>query len=208
MKNMEHSCPICGTSGGQTFIKFTITYNLCPNCSALYTLSKIPPELLITENDCDKARNERPINLERLRRIEEKHNPKKVLDFGCGNAQMTNLINLEKNYTSNGVDQNTTLKLTDIDQNSIDTIIMTEVIEHIENPIQLFHRFHEILNENSLIYIESSFVDFLGNLENSGYVDPRIGHCLIHSRKSIEELAKITGFKVSWYSQNVVFFQK
>jgi ubiquinone/menaquinone biosynthesis C-methylase UbiE len=203
-----NNCPICGTSGGQTIIKYGIIYNLCLNCSGLYTLSKIPRELLITENDCDKARNERPINLERLRRIEEKHIPKKVLDFGCGNGQMTDLICSAKPYNCIGIDQNTALKLTDIDQNSIDTIIMTEVIEHIENPIELFRRFHEILNENGLIYIESSFVDFLGNLEKSGYVDPRIGHCSIHSRKSIEELAKITEFKVNWYSQNVVFFIK
>jgi SAM-dependent methyltransferase len=208
MKISDSNCPICGTTGNLSFSKNGIDYIPCPKCLAVYTTTQIPKELIITENDSDVARNQWQINWERLRRIEERHNPKKVLDFGCGNGQMTDLINDEKIYNCCGIDQHTNLKLADIDQNSIDTIIMTEVIEHIYNPIYLFNRLYDLLSSPGIIYIESSFVDYLGDYNTSGYIDPKIGHCLIHSKKSIEELAKQTGFRVSWYSQNVVFFIK
>lgn len=204
----ENNCPICGTSSDTSFIKFGIMYNSCLNCSALYTLSQIPPELIITENDSDLSRNLKEINLERLRRIEQKHLPEYVLDFGCGNGQMTDLINNTKEYEAEGVDQHTKTQLSQFTEGLFDTVIMTEVIEHIYDPISLFKTFHNLMTNQGLIYIESSFVDFLGNPLNSGYVDPRIGHCLVHSKKSIEILAEKTGFKVNWFSPNVVFFIK
>lgn len=205
---MENNCPICGTSGGIQLIKFNITYNLCPKCSGLYTLSRIPGELIITENDCNVARNQKEINLERLRRIEEKITPKMVLDFGCGQGEMKNLICCEKQYDAIGIDQGTEIQLRDCKPDDFNVIIMTEVIEHIYDPINLFNRLYNLLSSVGLIYIESSFNNYMKDLNESTYVDPRIGHCLVHSKESIEYLAKLTGFKTDWYSQNVVFFIK
>ena len=73
-------------------------------------------------------------------------------------------------------------------------------------PHGVVEEFYRILKKDGIVYLESSFVDNLGDLQKSGYVDPNISHVLIHSKKSIEMLFE--KFEVKWLNNNVCIFKK
>lgn len=209
-------CPICNTNSPVSFHKPSYTvykysmqqiisgicYSVCPNCGCCFTLDEFTPE---THNQGSEERNEDGVNLERLRRIRTFHEGYSVIDFGCGNGQFTRLAR-EKGYTITPIDRDTEIKLDDIPSNSIHVINCVEVIEHIIQPKEVIEEFHRVLKSGGIVYLESSFTDFLGNPEKAGYIDPNIGHVLVHSRKSIEML--FGKFEAKWLNQNVVVFKK
>ncbi len=195
-------CPICNTESATVFQKSGIGYNLCPNCKCCFTLDESTPE---THNQGSEVRNEDPVNLERIRRIRHFTKGTKLLDFGCGNGQFLNLAR-KQGFKASGIDQNTELTIEDYSNQKFDVINCVEVIEHLISPREIVDHFHRVLKPGGIVYLESSFTDHLGNLANSGYVNPEIGHVLVHSRKSLEML--FDKFQPICLNSNVVVFKK
>ncbi|MFM6976085.1 MAG: class I SAM-dependent methyltransferase [Sphingobacteriaceae bacterium] len=199
----ELNCPICNTKSSGIFKKSGISYDICPKCNCCYTLDYIDPE---TDNEGDKARNLDNINKLRMERIIF-YGPdnNSLVDFGCGNGQFVDFAGIFFNEVY-GIDKNTDMQLLKLTSNSIDVINCVEVIEHLIKPREIVEEFYRILRPDGIVYLESSFTDNLVDLSKSSYVDPNIGHVLIHSKKSIEIL--FDKFEVRWLNNNVVIFKK
>lgn len=211
-------CPICNTNSPVSFHKPNYTvdkytkqqiisgicYSVCPNCKCCFTLDEFTPE---THNQCDKPRNLDNVNKLRLERIEHygPENIETVIDFGCGNEQFVDFASVFFDEVI-GIDQDTKLQLNHVLSNSTDVINCVEVIEHIIQPKEVIEDFYRVLKPGGIVYLESSFTDFLGDPLNSEYIDPNIGHVLVHSRKSIEMLFE--KFEAKWLNQNVCIFKK
>lgn len=201
-------CPVCASPGEISFVKSGVPYAVCPGCACCYAAAPIPESVRATSNDNGASRNSRETNLEVLRRIEAMRAPRAVLDFGCGNGELSALINAEKPYRAIPVDRDTPVRLEDVAAGSVDVVIMREVVEHIARPLPLFRRFAEVLAPGGFVYLESSFTDHLGDPARSGYVDPRIDHCLVHSAGSLELTAWMAGFGARWLNRNVAFLER
>ena len=202
-------CPVCGGVALRFAAeKFSVAYSSCDNCAALFS-DDIASDVLITHNDSPEARAERPRQQVRLRRVTDQlgRRPEKMLDFGCGRGDYIAFLS-EVGIDAAGIDQDTQLKLADISTQSVDAVNMVEVIEHLGDPLGILRSLRETLKPGGLIYIESSFVDFIGDPAQSGYVDPRIGHCCIHSKKSMAYLAGKLEMKLVWLNNNVAVMHK
>jgi SAM-dependent methyltransferase len=205
-------CPICSANSDIGFLKKLvngktisgITYHICPKCRCCYTKDKFIPE---TDNQGSSGRNEEMVNKSRIKRIIENSNrdSKVLVDFGCGNGQF---IELTKPLyeTVIGIDKHTENTLGKLGDDSVDIINCVEVIEHLCKPHHIVEEFYRVLKKGGIVYLESSFTDYLGKLSESGYVEPQIGHVLVHSVESIENLFE--KFEKKWLNQNVVIFKK
>lgn len=209
-------CPICNTNSPVSFHKPNYTvdkyskqqiisgicYSICPNCKCCFTLDEFTPE---THNQGSDCRNIDPINIERLRRIRFFNQGYRMIDFGCGKGQFTDLAK-KNGYMVTPIDQDTDIQLSKLKSDRYNIINCVEVIEHIVQPKEVIEDFHRVLKPGGIVYLESSFTDFLGEPINSGYIDPNIGHVLVHSRKSIELL--FNKFEINWLNNNVCIFKK
>ena len=210
-------CPICQTDNPISIHKPLLTtdrynytikiisgiaYSTCSNCGCCYTLDEFSPE---THNQGSEDRNEDSINLERLRRIRHFNQGYRLIDFGCGKGQFTEIAQ-KSGYMVTPIDQDTDIQLSKLKSDRYNVINCTEVIEHIISPKEIVEEFDRVLKPSGIIYLESSFTDFLGETQKAGYIDPNIGHVLVHSRKSIEMLFE--KFEVKWLNSNVVIFKK
>ena len=200
-------CNLCEHNGYHILTKKSHPYYMCSNCGVVFT-PQIDSKLLMTKNNGDIGRNHPEAMDTRLVRIKTKHNGiiTTIVDFGCGNGQFSNFL-LKKGFNVFSIDRDTEIQLENIENNSIDVIILIEVIEHINMPLPLFHKFEKILKEKGIIYIESSFVSS-ANLETWEYLDPSIDHSFIHSEKSINILADICGFEIEKINNNTYIFMK
>lgn len=211
-------CPICRTENSVSFHKplkqihdnsiyhsiKQINYSTCSNCGCCYTLDEFSPE---THNQSDKPRNLDNVNKLRLERINfyGPENINTVIDFGCGNGQFVDFASTFYEEVI-GIDRHTGIQLEMCSGDRVDVINCVEVIEHIISPKEIVEEFHRVLRPGGIVYLESSFTDFLRDPVKAEYIDPNIGHVLVHSRKSIEMLFQ--KFEVKWLNPNVAIFKK
>lgn len=202
-------CPVCESAALQaSVIKAGVPYLACLNCRALFS-GEIATAVLITHNDGPVERNQEERQATRLQRLVDHlgRMPQHVLDFGCGRGSYVDYLQT-KNIAAVGVDQDTDIQIGDFAPRSFDVINMVEVIEHLTDPRSLLTTLIALLKKDGIMYIESSFVDYLGDPANSDYIDPRIGHCCIHSVKSIAILADHFSVRPVWINNNVVVLHK
>ena len=205
----RRSCPVCASYSVMCSVKKVgIDYCSCASCGALFS-GDLTPDIIATHNDSPGERCAIEIQRTRLQRIKNHlgRMPEKILDFGCGRGDLVDFLKGE-GVNAVGVDQHTKLQLSDMPSESLDVVTMVEVIEHLGDPLGILKQLADSLKPGGVLYIESSFVDFLGNPATSDYVDPRIGHCCIHSKKSIAYLGEKLTLGVTWVNNNVVIMHK
>lgn len=140
-----------------------------------------------------------------------------VLDIGCG-AGAISLYMASKGHQVTGIDISEkaiktckdSAKFLDLKtkfltvyfpqekiRDHFDTIIFTEVIEHLEDDRKALMQIHEMLNKNGLLILstpsESAPLHKLG-LTNS--FDKEVGHLRRYSLKKLTKLLEETGFKI------------
>ncbi|HXB58412.1 MAG TPA: methyltransferase domain-containing protein, partial [Candidatus Acidoferrales bacterium] len=207
IKTEKANCPVCSTAAPVAVVKRAQTYHRCPACDCVFT-AHIDPEVMATENNGSSARhdhNQDALRVSRLLAALESY-PEKLIDFGCGNGETTRFLQ-SKGFTAVGIDKDTEVQLKDIGNESIDGILMVEVIEHLYEPHTIFEQFKRILKPGGGIYVESSFADNK-NLMEWPYLDPAIGHCTVHTLRSMAFLAAKHGFNLKWTNQHVCCFTK
>ena len=200
-------CNLCSSNAYYILTKKSHHYYTCRNCGVVFT-PEISPDVLITHNNGNATRNETSAMELRLSRLKLfcKESLSSLVDFGCGNGQLSNFLK-EKGFETYSIDTNTEIQLKDINDNSIDAIFMIEVIEHINEPLEIFHEFHRILKDEGVIYVESSFVSNL-NLNYWTYLDPAIDHSFVHSEKSVRLLAEKIDLSINKLNDNTYVFKK
>jgi 2-polyprenyl-3-methyl-5-hydroxy-6-metoxy-1,4-benzoquinol methylase len=202
-------CAVCGSHElVPAALKFGVAYTSCKNCGVV-ACGVIDESVILTQNDAPEGRANESLQLVRLERIAQQlgRKPGKMLDFGCGRGDFVRFLQ-GRAIEAVGIDQDTALKLSDIEPSSLDAINMVEVIEHLPDPLGVLGPIVDRLKPGGVLYVESSFVDFIGDPARSDYVDPRIGHCCIHSSRSIAYLGKKLQLRPAWLNNNVVVFHK
>lgn len=155
----------------------------------------------------------------------DKNINKRILDFGCGNGYLVHQL-IENHFEAYGIDASQSgiafakkkyperfyfhniedpclpSPLSDI---QFDTIISTEVIEHIFSPANFMSKIRSILKhqKNQLIlstpyhgYIKNSIIALSGKWDNHHTVLWEGGHIKFWSRKSLTKLLNDNGFSV------------
>jgi glycosyltransferase involved in cell wall biosynthesis/predicted O-methyltransferase YrrM/cyclopropane fatty-acyl-phospholipid synthase-like methyltransferase/Tfp pilus assembly protein PilF len=201
------NCPVCGAASPLAVVKKETSYHRCPQCDCVFTLS-IDPKITETENSGYPARHDQKQDSFRLLRLLAAlgRRPEKIVDFGCGHGETTRFLQAQ-GFDAVGIDKDTQVQLSDIGDESIDGIIMVEVIEHLYEPHAIFRQFNRILKTGGAVYVESSFADNK-NLAEWPYLDPSIGHCTVHTLRSMALIAAKHGFKLNWTNPHVCCFTK
>ncbi|HTR40267.1 MAG TPA: glycosyltransferase [Pseudomonadales bacterium] len=201
------NCPVCETAAPAVVLKKGVTYHRCPGCACVFT-PHIAPEVMATENNGSSARHDQNQDAVRLSRLLAAlgRRTEKLVDFGCGHGETTRFLQ-SKGFDAVGIDKDTKVQLGDLGDESVDGIMMVEVIEHLYEPHAIFQQFNRILKIGGSIYVESSFADDK-KLAEWPYLDPSIGHCTVHTLRSMAFVAAKNGFKLNWLSPHVCFFTK
>lgn len=125
-----------------------------------------------------------------------------MLDFGCGDGQ---LINILKKEGVNTAGWDPFHKDTPMPETTFDFVTSFEVMEHTPDPIKTVSLIHELMTETTGKYFFSTGVNdtHINELMNNWYIAPRNGHITIYSQKSLEILFARFGMKVihlsEWY---------
>jgi SAM-dependent methyltransferase len=188
--------------------KADVPYWACRACDVLFA-EQFDAATIFTHNEAPEERADPHTQATRLQRISSAlgRRPRRILDFGCGLGQYVEYLN-SNGFDAIGIDQDTPLQLSDLAMGDIDAINMVEVIEHLMQPRELLLRLVDILEPGGVLYAESSFIDHLGDPDESDYVDPRIGHCCIHSTRSVAYLAWCLRVELTWLNNNVFILRK
>ncbi|HPJ95104.1 MAG TPA: glycosyltransferase [Deltaproteobacteria bacterium] len=201
------SCPVCGCIAYHCVTKLDHPYYTCTNCESVFTPS-IDPKVLITENQGNDGRHRTELDNRRLSHLTRGSSltVQKVLDFGCGQGEYGKFL-ASKGIQCLEIDQDTELQLKDIPDESIDGINMVEVIEHLYDPLAHFRDFHRVLKPGGRLYVESSYWNGQ-DLETWEYLSPAIGHCLVHSERSLVLLAGEFNLTLEQINANCYLFEK
>lgn len=162
-------------------------------------LSSVSKEVV---NEGKAERNERARNIIRLQRCLQykKRRINKILDFGCGDGSFVETLR-ELGYEAYGVDLlwagEKPYIYEDLSELSkynmtFDLLIMVEVIEHLFNPVKILSEIETMLNDQAVLYLESSFIDSkVARLKGKDwvYIDPP-RHITFLSEKSVILLLK------------------
>ena len=200
-------CPVCDSHERYIYQIKKLDYNECLNCRCRYTKEDIS-SVLITQNKSPEKRNTKEMNATRLERIKEYIDySSSIIDFGCGQGEYEWFLACQR-YNCIGIDVGSKFQLSDFQTESVDVINCVEVIEHIIDPKPIVEEFKRVLRPNGIVYLETGTTDVLPKYEGleESYINPEIGHVLIHSKKSLEMLFE--GFKPTWINDFVVIFQK
>lgn len=205
LKEIVMICPVCLIANDNIHIIKNIKYVVCRKCKTIYTTDIISP---ITENDKSEDRNSIDMNYGRFKRIDSiMPDFTRALDFGCGYGNFVSFLRLN-GVNADGVDKTTELTLNEIKDSYYDVIFMVEVIEHLADPRSVLKQLIKSLKSGGLIYIETTFANYIEHIDKCSYVDPDIDHRTIIS---IKGLRKCLPKNVKIYEQlndNVVILLK
>ena len=131
-----------------------------------------------------------------------------ILDYGCGNGL---LVKDAKNRWLNidGYDLHN-VEYCKLKNTHYDLISMIEVVEQLNKPFKEFDEVYNLLEDNGILYIETSFTDTLERpLSFNNYINPTLGHSIIFSHNGLDTLLESKGFKkLEPINQNVRIYQK
>lgn len=194
---------VCHVCGGE-LDDFIDNYRKCGRCQCLVFVGS--SELIVAQNSGADDRNEDPNNAIRIRRMANRIDFGKVVDFGCGGGVFLNSLKRE-GIDAIGIDLDTELSLEDLADDSISAFSMIEVIEHLADPLLVMRKIMGKLKDGGIVYLETTFADNCTTFPHP-YVSPTIGHILVHSYGSIALLGERLGASVEFINRNVVVFRK
>jgi glycosyltransferase involved in cell wall biosynthesis/Tfp pilus assembly protein PilF len=205
--NYAAVCPVCEIPAAAVVVKNNQTYHRCSACDCVFT-PHIEAQNLETENHGNELRHDQNQDAVRLQRLTNAlgERPERVIDFGCGQGETTRFLEAQ-GIAVVGIDQDTKIQLSDVADESVDGIMMVEVIEHLYAPREVFSEFARVLKPGGIAYIESSFADG-ENLALWEYLNPAIGHCTTHTFRSMKRLADKNNSEITWLNSNVCCFTK
>ena len=138
----------------------------------------------------------------------------KLLDIGCGPGYLmeeakkfgfdvygvevgNKAAHIAKDKFGNDKVYNGVLEESKFENKYFDIIVMSDVLEHVENPLVLFKLSYNMLNQNSYIIITTPNTNsFTCKSMKSKWPHYNIEHIHYFNKKSIQILSNITGFEI------------
>ncbi len=188
------------------FVREGTQYEQCGLCYTIYALTEIHPK---TENDNSRERNYLQINQDRINRVvaASPAGVHRAIDFGCGKLDLARKL-VENGIHTVGIDTWTANTIGNT-EGEVDAVFMVEVIEHLSDPKQVLTELTSKLKIGGVIYIETTFVDQIKAPDTHPYIDPRIGHRTIVSRRGLEFMMGAAGLELEReVNRNVVILRK
>lgn len=142
----------------------------------------------------------------RLERIKFFNTDNKMLDFGCGNGLFVDYLK-SQGVDADGYDPYSE-KFNQLPNKQYDIITMIEVVEHLTSPYDEFDAVFSLLKQNGIVYIETSFSDFV--VIGDYYLTPGIGHSTIWSHTGLTAMMESRGFiEGQHFNRNTrIYFKK
>ena len=165
-------------------------------------------------------------DLERLISVVNPYMKGKILDVGCGEGTITNVISgLEQAQEVSGIDISPTAisiakskypridfktsPATNLpfDSESLDTILAIEVVEHIYDTEQMFKEFSRVLKVRGCLIVSTTDFNFLKKIMIAlffwdKYFYPTNPHVRFFTKKSLSSIMRQWGLKIEEYRWN------
>ncbi len=214
MKTNEFNCPICLECNTQEYAqdKFR-SYYICTGCGLIF----VPrTELISTEDERvryehHQNESEDPAYFDYLSKIARECEPylkmgDEGLDFGCGPSPLLAHIFSARGFVTNSYDLYFHPHLS-YKTKTYDFIILSEVIEHLRNPLEVMKELGKLLNDNGKIFIKTKFYPEK-ELFHNWFYKRDLTHIQFFNRGSSENLAKI--LQMGFYGEigSDLFFMK
>jgi 2-polyprenyl-3-methyl-5-hydroxy-6-metoxy-1,4-benzoquinol methylase len=132
---------------------------------------------------------------------------KKILDYGCGFNPLLSKILIKKGYNVDFYDKYFFKKKIYL-ANKYDLITVTEVIEHLYNPLKYFELFNKLLNNESIIAGMTLFHPDNKELFLKWWYKNDITHISFYTEKTIEYIADILNFSLLYIDKKNTFILK
>ena len=213
-----YTCPVCSTES-VLFLKipfapfsskstdlenFEVEYFKCPHCGVIYCpeMFNWPPQkyskLVYNEGyySYDHDLIDQNGNRQKLCYDFIKNNitAKTNLDYGGGFGFLSDILN-KNGYQSVCYDPFTKFNDRKVLETKYDFVSCIEVLEHSYNIMDVINDLEKAAKDT--IYISTGFSDNVNNFKNWYYLNPRVGHILIFTKKAIEILFNKIGFQIS-----------
>jgi SAM-dependent methyltransferase len=161
---VQSDYPICNICGKQTdyFFKDCRTYYKCQNCYLIFTNQTIDKE-----NQDKHFQSQITDDASFWRRVADTYIqlasqfivPKQILDFGSGNGDLSNALK-DRGYIVYSYEPRIHGEFTEQKYPSkFDMIIGNQVIEHLSDPSCEIRALYEVLHNDGILFITSSFTD-------------------------------------------------
>ncbi len=154
-------------------------------------------------------------------------NPGSMFEIGCGNGKLLSLAK-EGGWAVSGIELSPFLvsSIKDVldinvmsinflefaprDNETYDLITLRHVLEHLPDPVLVMNKVHELLKDNGYLLLEFPNIDgidlVLKRFLEAHHIKKKVyspsyapGHCHEYNKKSLQFLAKLTGFKmIKW----------
>ena len=181
MKGEEIPCPVCTVKNYSVFFKKGYNYCRCSVCQTLYT-REINQANMVGGTNVEERSLNNPIIIKRLKDLGVKN----CLDYGCGKGFLVKDAN-NAGLKMQGFDRfSKDFSAIPVEHIPFDCVTLVEVIEHMYAPFKELDEINFLLADGGLLYIETSFADFLGQPDE--YVDPDKGHACMTSFYSMDKL--------------------
>lgn len=156
-------CPVCQSSAKFYAQDKMRSYGNCENCRLIFVPreSLIAPEAEAERYKLHENSDEDPGYHQYLEEIalaimkKLKHH-KSGLDFGCGKSQILESIFTKQRYEMDSFDVYF-LNRREIWNKKYDFIILSEVIEHLREPLFIMNSIRSLLNPDGLIFIKTKY---------------------------------------------------
>jgi len=195
MKTNEFNCPICLECNTQEYAqdKFR-SYSICDGCGLIF----VPRSELISAED-ERTRyehhqneSEDPAYFDYLSKIARcvpyLKKGDEGLDFGCGPSPVLANIFSSSGFVTSSYDLYFHPHLP-YRAKTYDFIILSEVIEHLRNPIEVLKELGGLLNDNGKIFIKTKFYPEK-ELFNNWFYKRDLTHIQFFNEKSLHWLSK------------------
>jgi 2-polyprenyl-3-methyl-5-hydroxy-6-metoxy-1,4-benzoquinol methylase len=186
------------TQGKSNFYarRANVSYYRCADTGSLFASKELEQSHMVGGTGEEERNAEH--NPTRLQRIGIRG---KVLDFGCGKGTFVSYLK-SNGVDADGYDAHSKEYNAAPLSNTYDTVTCIEVIEHLYAPFNEFKVMFDALKEGGMLYIESSFSDWVD--KDHPYFNPKIGHGCIFSHKGLTHVLAKVGFKEGQHINNNV----
>lgn len=224
------TCPICHSEKYTNLSKVSFTYKTefdlseCSNCHVIYcnptpTNEQFIDFYSIGGYEFNSWKQEYKAKAY-IKKLNKKQKSGKILDIGCATAYMINKISQDSDWEVYGVELSKNpaefarniLKLKNIthgdlfsagyDDNFFDCINISDVLEHVANPVDFLTECHRVLKPNGHIYLgvpngyndSRGLIRYYNRTQTAGC--HASGHVFFFQKKTLHYLFEKIGFNV------------